>query len=69
MGRPAGSKSRPDGYDRPDVMPDDAAELAALRYETRTVREKRAQGVSWANIARMLGKAEIQLRRDHEDVR
>ena len=68
MGRPAGSTNNPTGYAPPERVTEDPAEIAALRYETRFVREKRHAGVSWANVARMLGKAEIQLRRDHGDV-
>lgn len=56
------------GYDRPAMMPDDPADVASRRFETGFVCERRSHGVSWANIARMLGKAESDLRRDYGSV-
>lgn len=53
-------------YVRPDVIPDHPADVAARRYEENFVGERRSQGVSWANISRMLGKAEADLRREYE---
>lgn len=53
------------GYDRPSVMPDHPADTAAARFEARIVREKRALGISWSNIAKQLGKPETDLRRRH----
>lgn len=41
------------------------ADVQAGKYERTFVREKRAAGVSWQNIARMLKKCERQLRADH----
>ena len=52
-------------YDRPAVMPVDPAEIARACHERRFVSEKRRAGVSWANIARMLGRCEADVRRDH----
>lgn len=52
-------------YERPAVIPDHPADVAARRFETGFVCERRSHGVSWANISRMLGKAESDLRRDH----
>jgi len=52
-------------YERPAVMPEDPAVVAGADYERAFVQTKRRRGVSWANIARMLGKAEGQLRRSY----
>ena len=47
---------------RPAVMPDDPAVVAGVRWEANFVLVKREAGVSWQNIAQMLGRnaAEVQ---------
>lgn len=55
-------------YDPPAVMPEDPAKRAGERFEARFVEEKRRAGVSWSHIARMLGRCEADVRRDHGGV-
>lgn len=52
-------------YERPAVMPADPARVAGEKFESRFVEDKRRAGVSWSNIARMLGRCEADVRRDH----
>ena len=52
-------------YQRPAVMPEDPANLACERAESRFVDAKRRAGVSWFNIARMTGRTVEELKRDH----
>lgn len=54
------------GFERPAVMPPDPAVAAHGQWELDFVRRKRAARVSWANIARMTGKAESALRRAYQ---
>ena len=53
------------GYEPPAVIPADPAVLSEKSYERNFVRSKRAQRISWQNIARMLGKCEAQLRGEY----
>lgn len=55
-------------YEPPAVMPEDPAKRSGERFEARFVEEKRRAGVSWSNIARMLGRCEADVRRDHGGV-
>lgn len=49
-------------YQRPADIGEDPADLAGARHEARFVRERRARGVSWSNIARMLGVEQASLK-------
>ncbi|MDP3405063.1 MAG: hypothetical protein Q8S03_10265 [Brevundimonas sp.] len=46
-------------FQRPAVMPDDPADVAAVRFEERLVKVSRSgdRKVSWANLARMTGRS------------
>jgi len=58
---------RSPAYQRPAVMPEDPAKVAGERAERRFVEAKRKAGVSWQNIARMLGRCEARLRQRYGD--
>lgn len=55
-------------YEPPAVMPADPAEVARQDHERGFVEQKRRAGISWAHIARMLGRCEADVRRDHGGV-